>query len=93
MKLRKKEVLDGIDREILRVLLKRRPLVSRQIAGKVGLTPSAIAPRLMNLKKKGILKTVKILGMRKFKRKCKNKIRNIKSPRSIYWDIDIKNEN
>ncbi|MBD3252179.1 winged helix-turn-helix transcriptional regulator [Candidatus Pacearchaeota archaeon] len=93
MKLRKKDVLDGIDREILRVLLKRRPLVSRQIASKVGLTPSAISPRLMNLKKKGILKPAKILGLRNFKRNFKNKIQKIKSPRSIYWDLDLKNEN
>ena len=89
MQQRKKKELDGIDREILRALFKRSPLVSRKIAEIVGLTASAIAPRLNNLQKKGIVKPSKILGMRSFQRKFNDKTRRIKAPHSIYWDLDI----
>ena len=56
MKKRKKRELDGIDREILRVLYKRKNLVSSAIARYVGLSASAIFPRLENLKDKGIIR-------------------------------------
>jgi DNA-binding Lrp family transcriptional regulator len=90
MKERKKKILDGIDKEILRVLYIRKPLVGRQIAKAVGLTASAISPRLENLRKLGIIKPVKISGMRVFSRKFGNQTIKIKSPRNIFWDLDIK---
>ena len=42
---RKNKELDGIDREILRVLYLYRPIVSRKIAKSVGISASAIGPR------------------------------------------------
>jgi len=89
MQVRKKKVLDGIDREILRALYEKRPMVSREIAEKVGLTAAAIKPRLENLRKKGLIKIIAKEGMRIFKRKIKGKIQEIKSPRSILWDLDL----
>ena len=91
MKTRKKETFDGIDREILRALKTRRPLVTRNIAKIVGLTPSAISPRLNHLKKEGILKISKIDTMRTFQRVFSGRVMKIRAPRSIYWDIDLKN--
>ncbi len=90
MQVRKKRVLDGIDREILRALYKEGSLVSRQIAKSVGLSSSAITPRLNNLRKKGIIKQNKVAGIRSFKRAFGKKVRRIKAPRSIFWDLDLK---
>jgi predicted transcriptional regulator len=90
MKKRKKIILDGIDREILRTLYARRPLVSRQIAKYVGLSAPAIFPRLNNLKSEGIIKISRVSGIRVFEREFNKKIRKIKSPQSIYWDLDLK---
>jgi hypothetical protein len=92
MKKRKKNILDGIDREILRVLYIRNPLASRQIARYVGLSNPAIFPRLDRLKSKGIIKISKISGIRIFEREFNNKIFKIKSPQCIYWDLDLKNK-
>jgi predicted transcriptional regulator len=89
MQVRKKKVLDGIDKEILRTLYEKRPLVSREIAKSVGLTAGAIAPRLNNLKKKRILKIKGTEGLRTFKRSFNGKVKLIKSPRSILWDLDL----
>jgi len=91
---RKKTTIDGMDRQILREILdSRRQLTGNQISKKVGLTPSAIRPRLNNLRSKGIIKPVKTMGMRNFKRSFgeNQKLVNIKSPRSIFWDVDLKN--
>ena len=90
MKKRKKKILDGIDREILRVLYTRHPLPSRKIARYVGLTTPAIFPRLENLKSNGIIKISKVYGYRIFERSFGNKLRKIKSPQSIFWDLDLK---
>jgi DNA-binding Lrp family transcriptional regulator len=87
---RKKKKLDGIDREILRVLYLRRPLPSRQIARFVGLSTPAIFPRLKNLKSEGIIKISRIYGIRIFERNFGNKNVKIKSPQSIFWDLDLK---
>ena len=92
MKKRKKQVIDGIDREILRILYCKRPLVSRQIANKVGLTSSAIKPRLNSLKDKGFIKIVKTSAIRCFEREYGDKKIKIKSPRNIFWDLNLKNE-
>lgn len=86
---RKTKELDGIDREILRVLFLYRPLVSRKIAQNVGLSASAIAPRLKNLENLGIIKKVKLSGLRKYKVNSKKGSRRIKSYQSIYWDLDL----
>lgn len=85
MQIRKKKILDGIDREILRVLYSRRNQVSSQIAKSVGLSTSAIFPRLYNLESKGIIKISKKGGIRRFK---KNSLK-IDSPRKIFWDLDV----
>ncbi len=90
MKKRKKKTLDGIDREILRVLYYRRPLASRQIAKYIGLSTPAIFPRLNNLRLKGIIKVSRVYGLRIFERTFGNKVRKIKSPQSIFWDLDLK---
>jgi len=89
MKKRKKIILDGIDREILRVLYSRKPLPSSQIAKFVGLSAPAIFPRLNNLKSKGIIKISKTYGLRTFERNYGLKIKKIKSPQSIFWDLDL----
>lgn len=96
---RKKETIDGMDRAILRSIKNsRRNLSSRQIAQKVQLSPSAISPRLINLKTQGIIKPTKIAGMRTFKRtfnikgRKKPLTRTIKAPRSILWGINLKSK-
>lgn len=96
---RKKKTIDGMDRAILRSIHgSRRSLSSRQIAQKVKLSPSAISPRLMNLKSQGIIMPTKIMGIRTFKRTFKIKgiknpvTRTIKAPRSILWGINLKSK-
>jgi len=89
MQKRKKKIFDGTDRDILRVLYEKRPLVSREIARKVGLSAAAIAPRLSNLQEKGIIKKVKVSGIRKFERNFKNKKIKVSAPRSIFWSLDL----
>lgn len=89
MKIRKKEILDGIDKEVLRALMIRRPLVTRKIAEIVGLTSSAITPRLHRLKNQGILKISKTDKLRVFKRKFGNRSIIIRAPRNIFWDLDL----
>ena len=89
MKIRKKEILDGIDKEILRALIIRRPLVTRKIAEIVGLTSSGITPRLNKLKNQGILKISRIDKIRVFKRKFGNREIFIRAPRNIFWDLDL----
>jgi len=90
MQKRKKKILDGTDKKILRTLYIKRPLVSRQIAKIIGLSASAIAPRLNYLEEKGILKQSKLEGIRRFKRTFGDNIKKIESPRSIFWDLDLK---
>jgi DNA-binding transcriptional regulator LsrR (DeoR family) len=89
MKNRKKTKIDGIDKEILRVLYLRRPMVSRQIACSVGLSSSAIFPRLEQLRNNGLIKISKISKVRIFERTFNGHIQQIKSPRSIHWDLDL----
>ena len=93
---RKKKTIDGMDRAILRSIHRsRRNLSSRQIALKNGISPSAISPRLNNLKSQGIIKPTKITGMRSFSRTFKIKgkknlvTRRIRAPRSIHWGINL----
>lgn len=90
MKKRKKRELDGIDREILRVLYKREGLVSSAIATHVGLSPSAIFPRLVNLEERGIIKKKRVSKERVFFRSFGGKKKKIKSYQSIFWKIDLK---
>lgn len=95
MRIRKKRTIDGTDREILRILHgARRPLTGSNIAKRINYSPSAIKPRLTNLKLKGILKPVKIGGLRSFNRTFKSPKRTftktIKAPSSILWGLDIK---
>ena len=89
--IRKNKILDGIDREILRYLHQSsKSLVSSNIAKCVGLTPSAISPRLNNLKSQGIIKQTKITGLRSFNRQFGNRSVRISAPRSIFWGLDLK---
>jgi len=91
---RKKTTIDGMDRDILRHMnLIKRNLTGNQIAKKVGLSPSALRPRLDNLKNKGIIKTMKHTGVRTFTRPFMTKKgiiqKKIKAPSSIFWGIDL----
>lgn len=90
--IRRKKVFDGIDREILRCLHQSnpKPMVSRNIAKCVGRTPSAISPRLNNLKTQGIIRQTKITGLRQFNRQFGNKLVKVSAPRSIFWGLDLK---
>lgn len=75
---RKKTVLDGTDKEILRNLLTMdEGLSGRQIAKRVGLKDSSIRPRLDNLKKKGYVKDI-CSAFRDYDRKFK--LKNKKRP-------------
>lgn len=88
---RKKLTIDEVDRAILRNMREaRRMLTGNQIAKKVSLSASAISPRLNNLKSKGIIRPMKVSGMRIFTRSFGNKQVKIKAPRSRLWGIDLK---
>ncbi len=89
MKSRKKKILDGIDREIIRALYQKKQLTSRQIAKVVGLTDSGIFPRLNNLKNEGIIKISKQEKMRIFERNFGTQKIKIRSPRTIFWVLDL----
>jgi DNA-binding Lrp family transcriptional regulator len=89
-KIRKKRFIDGTDREIIRILNKKSPLVTRRIGKYVGLTSPSIILRLNNLKEKGILRIVNVSKMRVYERVFGNKTILIKSPKKILWDIDLK---
>ena len=89
--IRQKRVLDGLDKEILRYLYaSKMPLTGRQIANKVKISPPAIKPRLVNLKRNGIVKPVNCGGMRNFNRIFGTKTIRIKSPSKICWALDLK---
>jgi len=91
MSARKKISIDGIDRDIIRVLDSAGvPLTSSEIARSVNMSPPAIMPRLINLKKKGIIKPVELGGMRTFERKFGNETKTIESRSSIAWELDVK---
>ena len=90
MRNRKKKILDGIDREIIRILYKKSQLTSRKIARVVGLTDSAIFPRLNSLKDEGIIKISKTETIRTFERDFNGVTKKIKAPRTIHWALDMK---
>ncbi|OGJ21186.1 hypothetical protein A3K73_05030 [Candidatus Pacearchaeota archaeon RBG_13_36_9] len=90
MQSRKTRVIDGTDREILRALYEKRPLAGRQIARRVGITSSAVAPRLNNLMASGIIKKAKVEAVRHFQREINGHSSRVNSPRRIIWDLDIK---
>lgn len=85
---RKKQALDGIDREILRTLLSSRPLVTRRLAFAVGLTPAAVVPRLEQLEQKGILVS-SASSYRTFSRVIRGVKRRVKVPQKRLWDLDL----
>ena len=58
-------------------------ITGNQIAMKVNLSAPAIKPRLINLQRKGIVKPLKIGGMRSLGKK-------IKAPSRIFWGLDLK---
>lgn len=87
---KKNVVLDGLDRDILRVLNLKRPLVSSKIAQCVGLSTSSISNRLNKLKRYGILRKVNVSKVRVYSRNFSGQEVNIRSPRCIYWDFDLK---
>jgi len=90
MQNRKTRVIDGTDREILRALYEKRPLAGRQIARRVGITASAVAPRLNNLMGLGVVKRARVDSIRHFQREINGQIEQVKAPRCIMWDLDIK---
>lgn len=77
---RKKTIIDGMDREILRFLVNTKiPPTSRQIAQRINLSGAAILPRLDNLKSQGIIRKVNCGAIRK----------KINAPSRICWDLDL----
>lgn len=89
--IRKKKTIDAIDREILRKLYNaRRNLTGNQLANKIRLSSSAIAPRLRNLKLQGIIKQMQVNKPRTFTRTFGTQRRKITAPRSIFWGINFK---
>lgn len=88
---KRKKYFDGTDKDILRILYLKHPLVTSEIAKVAGLTVSGIIPRLVNLMEKGILKKEVIGQVRTFDRKFGDKIKRVNSPSSIMWNLDIKN--
>lgn len=91
---RKKTIIDGTDKEILRVIHHtNRDLSGRQIADKVGLSAGGIIPRLNKLKRQGIIKD-ECKGFRNFDREFnvkgkKNPVkRKVKSCSRRVWKID-----
>ena len=90
MQVRVKKELDGIDREILRVLYKNGPLNARTISSAISLSAPAVSLRLNSMKEKGLLRIHSSLGLRSFTRKFGRGVIKIKSPRSIYWEVDLK---
>lgn len=92
MILRKKKSIDGMDREILRVIYNNRPqtISEAHIAKCVNLSPPAIKPRLINLKNHGIIKQFKCGNMRSFERTFNKQVRKIFAPSKICWGLDLK---
>ena len=86
---RKNKILDGVDREILRALYNHNSLVTRNLAKRVGLTSSAIVPRLNNLARKGIIKQNRTGKIRSFERGLGNKRIKVRSSPKIYWSLDL----
>jgi len=90
IKKRKKTLLDGMDKSILRTIGgSKRSLTGNQISQKVNLSPGSLKLRLDNMKLKGILKNTRIDKTRSFTRLVGNKKVKIKAPRNIFWDIDL----
>ncbi len=91
VKKRKKILIDGMDKEILRKLnSSRRGLNANVLSKRVGMSASGIRPRLDNLKHKGIIRPIRIQGTRSFNRQFGKQVVRIKAPRSITWGIDLK---
>ena len=87
--IRKKKILDGTDKEILRNLRAREiGLSGSRLAKAVGISPSAITPRLKNLKKKGII-VDECKGFRNFKRKFGTKTKTVRSCSKRVWKLDL----
>ena len=88
---RKKRTIDGIDRDVLRFLMKtNRAPTSRKIAQTVSLSGASIMPRLNNLASQGIIKEVKCGKLRTFDRKFGSKSVKIKAPSMKCWSLDLK---
>jgi len=78
---RKKTIIDGMDREILRTLIRSKiPPTSRQIAQSINLSGAAVIPRLNNLQYQGIVERVNCGTMRK----------KINALSKICWRVDLK---
>jgi len=90
---RKKTTIDSVDRAILKQMyVTKRNLSGNQLAKSIKLSPSAIAPRLNNLKSLGIIMPTETKGLRRFKRTFPGKPKPVRitAPRSILWGLDIK---
>ena len=87
-------VLDGTDKEILRLLhAAQRPLSGNAISESIGLSPPSTNIRLARLEEKGILRISKSALPRTFTRTFKTKdgsrIVRISAPAKKLWEIDF----
>lgn len=84
---RRKRILDGMDKEILRNLVRnKKGLSGRQLAKKVGMSDSSIKPRLDNLKKQGYVKDL-CASFRNFEKTIGGKKKEITSCSKRVWSI------
>lgn len=82
--IKNKRLVDSVDREILRFMYSaNRPITGNQISKKVNLSPPAIKPRLLNLQRQGIVKTISTGELRTLRKK-------VKAPSRIFWGLDLK---
>jgi DNA-binding Lrp family transcriptional regulator len=90
MQKRKTKIIDGKDKEILKVLFSEKLLVGRQIARRVGITAAAVAPRLHNMEELGFLKRADVGELRSFDKELNGHLVKVKSPKHVMWALDIK---
>ena len=97
MKKRPRKVLDGVDRNILRLLYAaRRPLTGNQIAQKIHYSSPAVKRRLVALQSRSIIKPLRRGKVRIFDRsfiiKGRKIIKKVRAPSRILWGLDIQKE-
>lgn len=85
------KAIDGIDRDILRVMnSSNRSLAANEIAKHIGITPASVGARLKKLWRKRIVRPERQGGMRTYARTFSGKIKTIKARSYIGWVIDVK---
>jgi DNA-binding Lrp family transcriptional regulator len=81
--------LDGIDKDILRILYILGPLVTLKIAKHANITSPTVLSRLTNLEKLGIVRKSKINRYRNYERNYGNNLVKIKSASRIFWNLNL----